>query len=215
MALVMSVQQTRFLILLGGPLALAGCSLFSWMAPEEPPRPANASESNSPDPKQIAKKPAALVPAKLLRLNHGYSLLYELMGKEGDVDKILILRDASAPTQEVIHQIATFCTTAKKQLDTFPERDPQLQLTLKDLPEAEVDTRAAIEWATTKKLLLGSGFELKLILTQVSATEYGAFLCQTLVDLDPDKERKVWLKDMAKGLLDLHHRIVDRLTVKP
>jgi hypothetical protein len=201
------VSPLRFVIVLGSPIALAGCA-------EDPLRPEKASESRSPEPVQVEKQSKALVPAKLLRLNHGYTLLYELMGKQSDVDKILILRDASEPTQAVIHEIAAACTNAKKQLEVFAKGDPQLHMDLKDLPEAEVDTRAAIQSATTKKLLLGSGFELKLILTQVSATEYGAFLARTLADLDPDKVRVAWLKELEKNLQDLYQKVVGRLAVR-
>ena len=90
-----------------------------------------------------------------------------------------------------------------------------LRLDYHDLPKAEVDARDAIEWATTKKLLLGVEFELKLLLTQVSATEYAAFLAQTLAARDSDKERKAWLMENAAIFENLHRKIAQRLTVKP
>jgi hypothetical protein len=137
------------------------------------------------------------------------------MGKESDVDKILILRNASIPTQTIVQEISKVCATAEEHLETFAELHPLLELDRHELPKAEVDTREAIEWATTKKLLLGVDFELKLILTQVSATEYAAFLAQTLAERDKDEERKAWLEGMAKNFQDLHQKVVQRLTVKP
>jgi hypothetical protein len=137
------------------------------------------------------------------------------MGKESDVDMILMLRNASPPTQAIVREIANACTAAREHLDLLAKTHPLLRLNYNDLPKSEIDTRDAIAWATTKKLLLGSEFELKLVLTQISATEYAAFLAQTLADRDQDKERQAWLKDQAASFKDLHQRIVQRLMVRP
>jgi hypothetical protein len=203
------------LIALLGPFSLVGCGLFPWTKPEgEAPAttstPANASKAAQEEKKQ----PTAQETREELNLNDGFTLLYELMGKESDVDKILILRNASVPTQTTIRKISKVCTTAKEDLDKFAKLHPLLEMNRHDLPKAEVDTREAIEWATTKKLLLGGDFELKLILTQVSATEYAAFLAKTLAGRDKDKDRTAWLEGMAKIFQDLHQEIVQRLTVK-
>src|ERR1041385_5398082 len=204
-----------FLLLLA-PLALSGCGLFSWSKPEEELR---APPPPSVTPYEIAKAAKKqLTPEEAqeeLSLNDGFTLLYELMVKESDVDKILILRNASPPTQNVIHQIASMCATARDHLDAFAKVHPLLRLDHHDLPKAEVDTREAIKWATTKKLLLGVECELKLVLTQVSATEYAAFLAQTLADQDKDEQRKAWLVEMAKIFQSLHQKVVQRLAVKP
>lgn len=204
-----------FMVLLG-PFVFVGCGLFSWTKSEgQPPSPtppsATALEVAAAGKKQSTAKEAQ----QELSLNGGFSLLYELMVKESDVDKILILRNASVPTQTIVHEIASACATAKEHLDTFAKLHPLLRLDYHDLPKAEVDARDAIEWATTKKLLLGVEFELKLLLTQVSATEYAAFLAQTLAARDSDKERKAWLLEIAAIFENLHRKVAQRLTVKP
>ena len=171
------------LLALLGSLAFVGCGVLPWTKPDEKTL---ATTAAAPAGK---KELTAEEKLKELRLNDGFTLLYELMGKESDVDKILIFRNASMPTQTIVREIAKVCITAKDHLDSLAKKSPLLRMNQHDLPKAEMDTREAIEWATTKKLLLGSEFEVKLILTQISATEYAAFLAQTLADRDQDKER--------------------------
>jgi hypothetical protein len=195
------------LIALLGPLAFVGCGLLPWTNSEGEA----ASNAGQADKKQLTQQETQ----QELTLNDGFTLLYELMVQESEVDGILILRSASVPTQTIVRQIAKDCTAAKEHLDSLAKQNPLLWLNYHDLPKAEVDTRKAIEWATTKRLLLGGEFELKLILTQVSATEYAAFLAETLADRDKDGERKTWLEGLAKNFKDLHQKVVQRLTVKP
>jgi len=203
------------LFLLLGPTSLVGCGLFPWTKPEGEARATTSPPTNGSRTEQAEKKlSTAQETREELGLNDGFTLLYDLMGKESGVDKILILRNASVQTQTVIREISKVCATAKADLEKFAKLHPLLEMDRRDLPKAEVDTREAIEWATTKKLLLGGDFELKLILTQVSATEYAAFLTETLAERDKDKERKAWLEGMAKIFQDLHQKIVQRLTVK-
>jgi len=200
------------LIALLGLLAWVGCGLFPSSKPEGTASQQATASNDAPAGK---KRSTAEETSKELRLNGGFTLLYELMAKESDVDRILILRNASIPTQALAREIAEVCTTAKQHLDSLSKQNPLLRMENNDLPRAEIDVREAIEWATTKKLLLGSEFELKLILTQISATEYAAFLAQTLAGRDQDKERKVWLKELATRFQDLHQKLVQRLMVKP
>lgn len=199
-------------LVLLGPLALVSCSLLPCAKPQATtPLQARASNGTTASKKALTAEETK----KEMSLNHGFTLLYELMSKESDVDKIFILRNASTPTQAIVREIATVCTNAKERLDELAKENPLLPLDHNDLPTAEIDTREAIEWATTKKLLLGSDFELKLILTQIAATEYAAFLAESLADRDQDKERKAWLMELAKSFKDLHQLVVQRLMVKP
>lgn len=198
-----------------GPLAFVGCGLLPWTKPEGETQATTSPQATASNAAPAGKRElTAEETLKELSLNDGFTLLYELMDKESDVDKILIFRNASIPTQTIVREIAKVCTGAKQHLDRLAEQNPLLRMDHHDLPRAEMDTREAIEWATTKKLLLGVEFELKLILTQISATEYAAFLAQTLADRDQDKERKAWIKDLAKSFQDLHQKIVQRLKVK-
>jgi hypothetical protein len=199
-----------------GPLALAGCGLFPWTRSDSEAPRAAAPPGTAKNTPRVERKHLTLEETKEeLRLNDGFALLYDLMDKESGVDKILVLRSASAPTQEIIRRIAKECAAAKEHLDSLAKANSLLRLDYQDLPRAEVDTRKAIEWATTKKLLFGVGFELKLILTQVSATEYAAFLAESLAARDRDEERKAWLGEAAERFKGLHQEIVQRLAVKP
>src|SRR5262245_8942117 len=56
-------------------------------------------------------------------LIHGYSLLYEIVSKQSNLDKALIFKNPSEPTRKLIRQIAETSTTAKRQLEEFAKLD--------------------------------------------------------------------------------------------
>jgi hypothetical protein len=194
-------------------LACVGCGLFQGSKPEG--EPASSSQGAASNAQPGKKKLTTEETLAEMSLNDGFTLLYELMGKESDVDKILILRNASEPTQAIVQEIAKTCAAAKEHLDLLAKQNRLLHLDHHELPRAEIDAREAIAWSTTKKLILGAEFELKLVLTQISSTEYAAFLALTLADRDKDKERKAWLQELGKSFQELHQKIVQRLMVKP
>src|SRR2546425_1276710 len=86
------------------------------------------------------------------RLNQGYALLYDLMSKESGAGKIFFFKDASEDTKAIVRVIAAVAREAKQRLEFFDAADPALQMDRSNLPKAEVDTRGAIKWATTKEL---------------------------------------------------------------
>lgn len=149
------------------------------------------------------------------QLSHGYSLLYSLVSKQSNLDKVLILKSASEPTKQLIKRIAQASAAAKKQIEELAKLDPALVLNDEGLPAIESATRAAIESATSKQLLFGGdSFELRLLLTQVEATRYGAALARQLAAADPDPARVSWLESFAQQYEDLNRDVIARLAAR-
>jgi hypothetical protein len=145
--------------------------------------------------------------------NEGYSLLYQLLGQESDVGKILIIKHADPPVADIIKEIASTCDEARKELDVFHEKDRHLSFEMANLPEFEQKTRAAIQSTVTKQLLFSSGktFEKRLLLTQVESMNYAAHLAKVLQDQEANPPRKEFLATLAQRCTTFHDRVIDLL----
>src|SRR5688572_21080656 len=58
--------------------------------------------------------------------NQGYALLYVLLGKNQDVDKILTIKSTTPATAAIVKDIAKLCKDAKLKLDEFAKEDSTL-----------------------------------------------------------------------------------------
>jgi hypothetical protein len=114
--------------------------------------------------------------------NEGYGLLYDLTGNEQNVDKILLVKTATAQVAAEIKHIAQLLGQAHEQLDAFAKQDPLLRFGTTRLLTVEQKTRESIASQTTKGLLVSRGreFDLHLLLTQVQALQYASHLAQEL-----------------------------------
>src|ERR1700722_19859288 len=112
--------------------------------------------------------------------NQGYSLLYELMGNESNVSKLLIFKSADEPLKSVIKEISNAASAAKKQMEDFAKQDQQLAYATPDLPYIEQRGRDLQAKDDEKALLFTSGkeFEVRLIFTQAQAMNYAMQLCR-------------------------------------
>lgn len=176
------------IIVLAGLLALGGCE-----SPRVRP-PGTASPG---------------LPAK-----GGYGLLFQLLGDEKDVSKLLIIKRERAELRELIRQIAQTSAEAHKKLEAFGRTAPELQLRETGLPAAEVETRESLAKAKAKTLLGQSGkdFELALLLSQQEATSYATHLAATLAKAERHPERAQFLKQLSSDFNQLHSRVVGVLT---
>jgi hypothetical protein len=146
--------------------------------------------------------------------NEGYSLLYELTGKEQNVDKILIVKNANAKVSAEIKAIAQMFGQAHDQLDAFAKQDARLRFRATHLPTLEQTTRDSIESRTTRELLFSSShdFELQLLLTQVQALQYATHLAKELGSQDDNKNRKTFLDQFSKQCEQHHQTVVQLLS---
>jgi len=146
------------------------------------------------------------------RLSNGYSLLYDLVNKERNVDKLLWLKSAPDDLAKLVKSLAATSSEATRKITAFAERDPMLKLDRLDLPPMEQATRTAIESSTRKRLLLtGDHFATLLALKQVEAAEYGLHLAQLLSQADEDVSRRQWLEQFADAYRDTRDRLIDWL----
>ncbi len=170
-----------------GVLAMAGCRTAPTAAPD-------------------AGDPAAMqANADLAR---GYALLYQLVNDESGLSQILILKSVTPKTKLLIDEITDSSKRAEKHLKAIPRRDP-------GMPKAEVDTRASISSATGMRLL-GAGndrFEVELLLTQTSATEYGSNMATVLAKMETRPDEKAWLQAFAKEYWAFNRRAAALLNV--
>jgi hypothetical protein len=121
-----------------------------------------------------------LLPAdeKLETRNNAASLLYDLLGNEKNVSKILIVKSNSESLGRLIKAISEQSADYQKQLDWLASNDVNLNLHVLELPPGEKAARAAVAKTKEHELLFSSGkeFEFNLLLTQAEALSYGGHL---------------------------------------
>jgi hypothetical protein len=143
--------------------------------------------------------------------DHSYALLYDLMGDEGDVSKLLIIKRVRPELKELIKEISARCSAAHKEIEAFAKMDRSIKLKNRGLPMAEIKTRESISSARGKHLLGSKGkeFELELLLTQNEALTYGAHLARVTANAESKAERIGLLKILETDISRLQQRLVD------
>ena len=148
------------------------------------------------------------------RLSAGYSLLHSLVKDESGVAGILSVKQASDETTAIIKDIAAASHDARKQLEAFAQADARIVLDRPQLPEVEQSTRGSIALATGGGLLFAGDFELRLLLTQLDALQYGQHMAEQVARMDGDEERSQWLREFSKRYADLRKRVIERLALR-
>jgi hypothetical protein len=157
-----------------------------------------------------AAQPTASVASSGPSADHGYALLFDLLGDEKNVSKLLIIKRERAELKEVIKAISHSAGEAHKQLEKFGKSDPTLNLKDKGLPAAEVAARESISKAKAKELLTDKGkdFELKLLLSQNEALTYGEHLTLTAAAKETNPQRLQFLQNLTREMGQLRQRVV-------
>jgi hypothetical protein len=152
-------------------------------------------------------------PAPATNDHHGYALLYDLLGDEQNVSKLLIIKRDRPELKTLVKQISEEAGKAHKELDKLGKHDRALNLKDMGLPAGEVETRKSIAKEKAKELLAekGKDFEIALLLTQNEALTYGAHLAQTVARLETDPERNRFLQQLSSRLVDLRNKVVGML----
>jgi hypothetical protein len=156
-----------------------------------------------------ARKSAPPVPgadeSKIEVRNNAASLLADLLGDEKNVSKILIIKHNSAELGKLMKAISKTAGDGSEHLETLAKNDPTLNLHALQLPPGEIATRAAISKTKEHELLFSSGekFELKLLLTQTNALDYGSHLAKIAAEnsSSPEQQRKFHSLDVALNAL--------------
>jgi hypothetical protein len=141
---------------------------------------------------------------------HGYALLYEILGQERQVSKLLLIKVERDSLQTIVDAIAKNSGEAYERLEALAKADPGLNLTDTGLPSEEVRTRKAIAATRQDQLLAASGreLELQLLLTQNEALTYMAHLADTLSRSEPDLARLAFIREFWKEATQLQQDVL-------
>jgi len=143
--------------------------------------------------------------------SEGYTLLYDLLSKESDVDKLLLIKAETPAVNTLMKNIAAACSNGAAKLEEFAQAEPTLNLKLVSLPAAELETRKSIESGRARALLFASGKELevRLLLSQAEGMSYGAHLAAVLARREEHPARKSHLEYISEELGKLESALLD------
>jgi hypothetical protein len=146
----------------------------------------------------------------------GYALLYDLLGQEKDVDKLLIIKTEHDDFQAIIDAIAERTGRAYEELGALGEADPALNLSDPGLPAGEVAARDAIKAAKQKSLLTENGeeLELQLSLAQSEALGYIGGLTEALSRAESDPARLEFTRALWRDARRLHEDLLALLRAR-
>ena len=144
-------------------------------------------------------------------LNEGYSLLYQLVAKNQDIDTLLIVKEEEGDVYTHTEKIADASARAARQLETFARLDTRVKLDLETLPWIEQRTREGIEGTRTQNLLLSTGwrFELELLLSELDGLGYASHMAAVLAETEIHEARKAYLTLFSKEFGELHQGTID------
>lgn len=142
--------------------------------------------------------------------NNAASLLYDLLGDESNVSKLLIIKRDRDELHRVIKRIAVGAQADRKALDRLAKQDPTLDLKNTALPAGEKAARASESKARTEELLHASGaaFEFALLLTQTEALGYAEHLAKVAAQNEPQPERASAFAEISGHLKQLHGEVL-------
>jgi len=149
-------------------------------------------------------------------LNRGYSLLYDLLSKESRAEQILIIKLERKPLADLVERISESCQEACEKLEEFAKGDPGMALGERGLPEMEEAARKLIGASTARQLLGSSGldFEVRFLLTQLSALDYASHLSRALVRNDESAPRREFLQGFSRQCDELSREVYGLLRSK-
>lgn len=129
-----------------------------------------------------------------------YSLLYDLLGDERNVSKILIIKSERVELKDLIKRISETAGRGADQIKAFAQADATLSLETTMLPAGEKATRDAIAKSRTHELLHTSGqeFEENLLLTQIESMGYAQHLAKVAATFEPNARQVSYLHGLSE-----------------
>ena len=145
--------------------------------------------------------------------NNAASLLYELMGEEADLSKLLLIKRERDELHRVVKSISSSADATHKTLARLAKEDTSLDLKHTDLPPGETATRAAMSKQKGGELLRASGadFEFKLLLTQVESLAYAEQLARVAALNESNPTRAQVFTDIATHMNQLRKEALSLL----
>ena len=144
--------------------------------------------------------------------NNAASLLYDLLGDEKNVSKLLIIKPDRRELHDVIKNVSSTADAARKSIERLAREDTTLNLKASVLPPGEKATRESESKARAKELLRASGaeFEFKLLLTQAEALAYATHLAKVAAENESSPDRAKVFAEIS-GQMEARHRDVVNL----
>ena len=145
--------------------------------------------------------------------NNAASLLYDLLGDEKNVSKLLIIKRDRRELHDVIKNVSSTADAARKRLEKLAAEDATLDLKATGLPPGEKATRESESKARAKELLRASGadFEFKLLLTQAEALAYATHLAKVAAENESSPDRAKAFAEISGQMEALHRDVVNLL----
>jgi hypothetical protein len=150
-----------------------------------------------------------------IRLNC-YGPLYQLLGQEKNLDKLLFIKLESDELEAIVESIENASSESADRLEQFAKTDPRIDLQRLLLPPGEVAVRDAI-CKTKKDALLepfNPPFEIELLRTQTEALSYAWHLAGVTAESEPHAKRKAWLKSFSAQMKQLHDQTLELLLAR-
>jgi hypothetical protein len=149
--------------------------------------------------------------------NNAASLLYDLLGQEKNLSKILILKHPPAPVGQLLKAISKNAGEGYDKLGAMAKSDSSLDLKAMHLPPGEAATRAIDGKEKEHQLLSGSGtkFAFDVLLTQVQALDYGKSLAKVAADNSASAEQSKGFQDITGKLNELLEQSRTQLRALP
>ncbi len=162
-----------------------------------------------------ATAPPPIASAPGIRSN-AYSLLYDLLDQQRNVDKLLLVKLEKPELGVLIKAIAAASQQAEDRIRRIAREDRSIRLDATALPEGERETRRAIAHTKTKELLIpfNPDFELTLLLTQFEALSYATHLARIAAEHELDAPRREAMEEIGKRMEDLYRRTFALIQVK-
>ena len=166
--------------------------------------------------RQQIETPGNRVPAaneKLEIRDNAASLLYELLGDEKNVSKILIIKHSSEELRQIIKAISETAAHNHQKLEQLAQIDPDLNLLAMRLPPGEKAVRDAAAKTEEHELLFSSGkeFEFNLLLTQAQALNYGSHLAKVAAEHSSRPDEIQEFNSISRALDNLYQQVVGRM----
>ncbi|MDP6986673.1 MAG: hypothetical protein QGG74_01390 [Phycisphaerales bacterium] len=131
-------------------------------------------------------------------LDHGYTLLYQVLHDESSVTLLFGIKHAPKSIETLVRRIGDAAANGEAAIRSTASRYPPIRWDASGLPLIEVSARHHIANQQAAGLLLaGDSFELRLLLAQQKACDYISALAMTLATADSNAERSAMLTTLA------------------
>jgi hypothetical protein len=143
-------------------------------------------------------------------VNIGYVLLYDLVAKQKNADKLLIIKRVSPEVRALIEEISNAVGELNDELERFAKQDRVITLDRRVLPLIEALQRENAQAERGKQFLETSGkkFERLLLLTQSGVLTTERHISRVMRDKEPNPERKAFWEGAIKTFDRLYTKLI-------